>query len=133
MGSWLRVVILDDNTSIHQMLRHLVEHMNGEVIGEAADGRARINAVERLQPDVLLLDVSMPVMGGFEAARQLHESMPVVAIIFVSQHPNQANVDEAFQCGAKGYVLKRAAAAELHDAIHAVMTGNLFRSPRITP
>lgn len=131
--SWLQVVIVDDDTSMRQMLRHLVERMNGDVIAEAEDGRAGLNTTERLHPDVLLLDVSMPVMGGFEVARQLHESVPALAIIFVSQQANQAYVNEAFRCGAKGYVLKQAAATELHDAIHAVMTGNYFRSLRIAP
>ena len=129
----LRLLIVDDEVSTRQMLRQLVEDMNGEVIGEAENGLAGVNAAERLQPDVLLLDVSMPVMGGFEAARQLHESMPGLPVIFVSQHANRVYVDEAFRCRAKGYVLKRAAATELHDAIDAVMTDHLFRSLRIAP
>lgn len=129
----LRLVIVDDDASIRQMLRQLVENMDGEVIGEADDGHAGITAAERLQPDLLLLDVSMPGMGGFEAARQIRESMPDLPIIFVSQHANHAYVDEAFRCGAKGYVLKRAAATELLDAIHAVMADQPFRPLRITP
>ena len=131
MVNRLQLVIVDDDASIRQMLRQLVENMGGEVMGEAADGRTGVNAAERLQPDVLLLDVSMPVMGGFEAAHQLHESMPELAIIFVSQYANRAYVDEAFRCGAKGYVLKGAAATELPHAIHAVMADHLFRSPRL--
>ncbi len=129
----LRLVIVDDDALTRQMLRKLVESMDGEVIGEAKDGHAGISAAQSLQPDVLLLDVSMPVMGGFEAARQLRENMPELRIIFVSQHSNHAYVDEAFRCGAKGYVLKGAAATELHDAIQAVMAGQPFRSLRITP
>jgi CheY-like chemotaxis protein len=74
MVNRLRLLIVDDEVSIRQMLRQLVEDMNGGVIGEAENGLAGVNAAERLQPDVLLLDVSMPVMGGFEAARQLHKS-----------------------------------------------------------
>ena len=129
--SWPRIVIVDDDTSVRLMLRHLIERINGEVIGEAEDGLAGLNAVELLQPDVLIMDVSMPMMGGFETARQVHATMPGLAIIFVSQHADQPYVDEAFRCGAKGYVLKQAAATELSDAIHAIMQGDLFRSPRI--
>ena len=126
--SRLQVVIIDDNASIRGMLRRLVENINGKVIGEAEDGRAGINAAERLRPDLLLLDISMPGMSGFDVARELHESMPQLAVIFVTQHASQAYVDEAFRCGAKGYVLKRAVAGELFDAVQTAMRGDVFCS-----
>ena len=129
----LQVVIVDDNASIRQILRHLVEGIHGHVIGEAEDGRAGVNAAERLHPDVLLLDISMPGMSGFEVVCQLQASMPELPVIFVTQHASPAYVDEAFRCGAKGYVLKRAVASELVDAIQAVMSGNLFRSFVLAP
>lgn len=75
----------------------------------------------------------MPEMNGFDVAGQLHESMPELAIVFVTQHASQAYVDEAFRCRAKGYVLKRAMAGELLDAIQAVMRGDTFRSLGLSP
>ena len=113
------------------MLRHIVEADEHYVIGEAENGRAGVDAAENLRPDLVLLDVSMPVMGGFPAARHLHANMPELLIIFVTQHTEQVYVDEAFQCGAKGYVVKRAAVTELPNAIRAVITGQTFCSPLI--
>ena len=98
----------------------------------AENGQAGVNAAESLRPDLVLLDVSMPLMGGFPAARLLNVSMPDVPIIFVTQHTDRFYVEEAFQCGAKGYVIKRAAVTELPSAINTVMKGQVFCSPLIT-
>ena len=113
------------------MLRHIVETDKHCVVGEAENGRAGVNAAASLKPDLVLLDVSMPVMGGFPAARLLNVNMPDTPIIFVTQHTEKIYVDEAFRCGAKGYVIKRAAITELPDAIHTVMTGQVFCSPLV--
>ena len=113
------------------MLRLVIQGMDGNVIGEAENGKLGIDQAERLHPQLLLLDVSMPLMNGFTTARALKERMPQLPIIFVSQHPERAYADEAFRCGAQGYVLKRAAATELPHAIRAVLAGQVFCSPMI--
>ena len=127
----LRLLIVDDDALVRWSLRQLLVAMNQDVVGEAEDGQAGIESAVRLRPDMVLLDVSMPIMGGFEAARRLHESLPELHIIFVSQHVESAYADEAFRCGAKGYVLKRAATAELPEAIHNAEAGRFFRSPMV--
>ena len=127
----LRLLIVDDDASVRLALRRLLMAMDQDVVGEAEDGQAGIDSAVRLRPDMVLLDVSMPVMSGFEAARQLHESLPEMPIIFISQHVESTYADEAFRCGAKGYVLKRAATTELPEAIHDAEAGRVFRSPMV--
>ena len=129
--SHLQLLIIDDDAIVRSMLRYIVESDEHSVVGEADNGQAGISAAEDLRPDLILLDVSMPVMGGFPAARQLAVNMPEMPIIFVTQHTDQSYADEAFRCGAKGYVIKRAATTELPNAIHTVMAGQVFCSPLV--
>lgn len=129
----LQLLIVDDDGAIRSMLRYIVESDEHNVVGEAEDGRAGVDAAKNLQPDLVLLDVSMPIMGGFPAARLLSAHLPELPIIFVTQHNEQSYVDEAFRCGAKGYVIKQAAMTELPSAIRTVMTGQVFCSPLIKP
>ena len=123
-----RVLITDDHEAVRQVLGLTVQP-ECEVVGEATNGEEAIAETERLHPDLVLMDVSMPVMGGFEAARQMRERFPQLNIIFVSQHAEKAFADEAFRVGAKGYVLKRAVGQELTDAIRAVLAGGWYLSP----
>ena len=131
MLSQLQLLIVDDDDAIRSMLRYIVESHKHDVVGEADNGHAGVNAAENLRPDLILLDVSMPVMGGFPAARLLNAHMPELPIIFVTQHAEQDYVDEAFRCRARGYVIKQAAMTELPHAIRTVMTGQVFCSPLI--
>lgn len=127
------MLIVDDDEIVRSMLRYIVETDEHSVIGEAENGQAGVSAAESLKPDLMLLDVSMPLMGGFPAARLLNTSMPDLPIIFVTQHTDQFYADEAFRCGAKGYVIKGAAMTELPSAIDTVMSGQMFCSPLIRP
>jgi DNA-binding NarL/FixJ family response regulator len=122
-----RLLIADDDAGIRAMIRDSVED-RCEVVGEAENGLEAVNAAEQLRPDIVLLDISMPVMGGFAAARQLKEKMPALAIIFVTQYPDAAYMEEAFRLGASGYVLKRLAIRDLTAAIEEVRAGGTFRS-----
>ncbi len=122
-----RLLIADDDALVREMLRKTVG-AESEIVGEASNGLEAVAAAERLRPDVLLLDVSMPVMSGFEVARRLRDRVPELLIVFVSQYAESAYADEAFSSGARAYVLKRALIGELRDAIREVLAGRLFRS-----
>ena len=87
--------------------------------------------MERLSPELVLLDISMPAMGGFSLAQQIHHSWPAIKIIFVSQHSEQAYVDKALDVGASGYVLKRRLVMDLLPAIREVSAGHTFLSPQL--
>lgn len=97
------------------------------VVGVVHDGAAMLTAAQALNPDVILLDISMPVMNGLEAARRLLDLMPSMRIIFLTVHDRPFYVAEAFRLGARGYVLKRSA-QELPEAINRVMQGQRFLS-----
>ena len=122
-----RLLIVDDDSSIREMLRISLEQ-ECDIVGEAGNGLQAIQANDELQPDVVLLDVSMPVMDGFVAAKRLKTARPNVHIIFVSQHAERAYMDEAFRLGAEGYVLKTSAIRDLLTAIREVLAGRSFRS-----
>jgi DNA-binding NarL/FixJ family response regulator len=126
-----RVLIADDHEPVRYILRQVVE-TEFDVAGEATNGREAVDAAVHVRPDVVLLDVSMPVMGGFEAARHLRATLPEVPIIFISDHADTAYVDEAFRIGAQGYVLKRTSANELCPAIRSVLDGQSFRSSALS-
>ena len=129
MFEGLRLVIADDDQMIRQGLRIITEALGAEVLAEADNGHVCLEQVERLRPELVLLDISMPVMGGFAAARQLRARMPELRIVFVSQHSERVYIEEAFQIGVNGYILKQTAATDLGDAIQAVMSGRKFLSP----
>jgi DNA-binding NarL/FixJ family response regulator len=122
-----RLLIADDDAAIRAMIRDFLNE-DCEIVGEAENGAEAVDAAEQLHPDIVLMDISMPVMGGFAAAKQLKERMPDLLIIFVSQHPDPAYVEEAFRVGGSGYVLKRSAVRDLTTAIEHVRAGGTFRS-----
>jgi DNA-binding NarL/FixJ family response regulator len=123
-----RVLIVDDDEVIRYILRRIMES-ECEVIAEAGNGCEAITAAESLRPDIIVLDISMPILGGFEAARHIRKRAPDIHIIFASQHTNRTYVEEAFRLGAKGYVTKQAADKELPQALREVLAGSCFRSP----
>lgn len=123
-----RLLIVDDDSMIRKMLRVSIE-AEYEIVGEAENGLTAIQASDELKPDVVLLDVSMPVMDGFVAAKRLKAVQPHLHIIFVSQHFEPAYLEEAFQSGAEAYVLKSSAVRDLNTAIREVLAGRTFLSP----
>jgi DNA-binding NarL/FixJ family response regulator len=123
----MRLLIADDDAATRALIRDSVED-GCEVVGEAENGLEAVNAAEQLHPDIVLLDISMPIMGGFTAAKQLKERMPDLVIIFVTQYPEPAYIEEAFRLGARGYVLKRLAVRDLVPAIDEVRAGGTFCS-----
>src|SRR5579859_4007646 len=103
-----------------------------EVAGEAADGRAALKMVKELQPDIAILDISMPELNGLDAAEQLHRGFPKTKVIILSMHANEEYVAQALKAGAAGYLLKDAATTELDMAIKVVAQGQFYLSPSIS-
>ena len=127
------LLIVDDDAKIRTQLREIAESAGINVVGEADNGQQGLEEVARLSPAIVVLDVSMPVMGGFAAARQLRETHPDIRIIFLSQYSQKIFAEEAVSMGAAGYVLKSAAATELPSAITAIYAGEIFISERVAP
>ena len=125
----MRLVIADDDAAIRQRLRELAESLGARIVAEVKNGYEAIDVCELLLPDLILLDVSMPGMGGFGAARRLRTSMPGVRIVFVSQYADPGYAEEALRIGAQAYVMKSAAATELQKAVAAMSAGECFVSP----
>ena len=126
-----RVLMADDHSLILAGLRSLVE-VDCEVVGMVEDGRSLVEAAKRLRPDVILLDISMPLLNGLEAARQLRILVPDCKLIFLTMHASPTYATEAFQLGASGYLLKRSAASELGLAIKSVLQGQHYLTPLLT-
>ncbi len=102
-----------------------------DLVGSVEDGQALLIEAQKLRPDVILLDISMPLLNGIDAASQLKTLMPSANLIFVTQHSDPDFVTEAFRAGAAGYLLKRAAASELLTAIREVLKGHHYISPLV--
>jgi DNA-binding NarL/FixJ family response regulator len=125
-----RLLMADDHTLVLEGIRKLLEN-DFELVGAVEDGRALLHAAEQLRPDVILLDISMPLLNGIDACRQLSKSMPEIPVIFLTMHSDVAYVEEALRAGGAGYLLKRSAASELTSAITAVMLGKRYVTPLI--
>src|SRR2546421_9625306 len=126
-----RVLLADDHRLLREAFAQLLEP-NCDVVGAVADGRALLAAARELRPDIVVLDIAMPLLNGLDAARQLKRTMPEVKVIFltVSEDPDLAA--EAFRAGASGYLLKNSAASELFQAIQEVLQGRSYVTPLAT-
>jgi len=124
----MRVLLGDDHTLILDGLRSALQSQH-EIVGVAKDGRALVQAAEKLKPDLVILDISMPLLNGFEAAKQINKSLPSAKLIFLSQHLNPAYLKQALKLGASGYVLKSGAIEELQQAISMVLRGKTYITP----
>src|SRR6185503_8232866 len=113
-------------------VRALLEGARLEVVGEAADGREAIRLAASLRPDLIVLDVAMPLMNGIEAAREIRGADGKVGIIVLSMHGDRAYVTEALRAGASGYVLKSAAFSELLKAVDEVLAGRIYLAPSVS-
>jgi DNA-binding NarL/FixJ family response regulator len=131
-GKRARVVLAEDHTMVRSGVRALLEGAHLEVVGEAADGREAIRLAASLRPDLVVLDVAMPLMNGIEAAREIRGADGRVGIIVLSMHGDRAYVTEALRAGASGYVLKSAAFSELLKAVDEVLGGRLYLAPSVS-
>lgn len=128
-----RIVIVEDHTILREGLRALLStELQFDVVGEAEDGRAAIRCCEDLLPDLVLMDLSMPRMHGFEAIKEIKRQSPNVKIIALTVHKTEEYILATLQAGADGYVLKDATHAELVMAIKNVLTGKRYLSPGIS-
>jgi DNA-binding NarL/FixJ family response regulator len=125
-----RVLLADDHALVLDGLRKILEP-ECEVVGAVEDGRSLLAAAKKLQPDIILLDISMPLLNGVEAARRLRAAAPDAKVIFVTMHADATYVAGAFRAGASGYVLKRCASLELLKAINQVLNGREYVTPLI--
>jgi two-component system, NarL family, response regulator NreC len=128
----LRVLLGDDHTVLRQGLRKILEdRRDWRVVAEAGNGRDAVREAIDKTPDVAVLDIGMPLLNGIEATRQIVRRAPSVRVLILSMHSDQAYVTQAVQAGARGYLLKESAGAELIEAIATVAGGKSFFSPAV--
>jgi len=129
----IRILLVDDHAILREGIRALLEdEPDMAVIGEAEDGRTAVRLACQLKPDVVLMDIAMPLLNGLEATRQIRHDCPGVNVLILTMHENDEYIHQALTNGAKGYILKDATAHELIDAIHAIQRGEAILSPAIT-
>jgi DNA-binding NarL/FixJ family response regulator len=124
----LRVLLGDDHALILDGIRAALQPYH-DIVGQAADGKALVEAAERLHPDLVVLDISMPILNGLESAKRIKKALPSTRLIILSQHLNPAYLKQALKAGASGYVLKSGATEELQKAIDTVMRGETYITP----
>jgi DNA-binding NarL/FixJ family response regulator len=127
--SKLRVLLADDNTQVLDYVRQFLAANGCEVIGTAADGQSAVNAAAQLLPDILVLDISMPILNGIRAARRVLEVNLSIKIVFLTAHKDSATCRAAMDTGACCYVLKARLASDLIPAIKFARDGRRFVSP----
>lgn len=124
------VILADDHTLVLEGFRRLLE-AQCELLATVGDGQALLKAVAQQHPDIVILDISMPVMNGIEAARALKSQFPSIKLLFVTMHADPAYIRAAFQAGASGYILKQSLGDELTQALHAMLRGHTYVTPLI--
>jgi DNA-binding NarL/FixJ family response regulator len=128
----VRVLIADDHVMVRQGLRALLDREGFDVVGEASNGQEAVDMAGSTQPDVAVMDVSMPIMNGVEAAQELARHTPLTRCILLTRHDDDQYVLAALRAGVRGYVLKSQAAIDLSHAIREVSRGQLYLSPGIS-
>jgi two-component system, NarL family, response regulator NreC len=129
----LRVMLADDHSVMRSGLRALLERQaNLEVVGEGENGREAVELAATLKPDVIVMDVGMPILNGIEATKTIVGDNPSAAVVVLSMHADESYVMRALNAGARGYLLKDSAAGDLVSAISAVSQGKSFFSPKVS-
>ena len=128
----VRIVLADDHTIVRQGLRKVLEERaDWEVVAEAGDGREAVQLCEQHRPDVVILDVAMPLLNGIEATRQITKRVPNTRVLVLSMHADEAYVTQILRAGATGYLLKDSADVDLFKAVEEAAKGRSFFSPAI--
>ncbi len=128
----IRVVLADDHILVRQGLKSLLEREKIQVIAEASDGQEAVALAEAHHPDIAVIDISMPILNGIDAVRELGRSCPKTKAILLTQHEEDQYIREALQAGVKGYVLKNQVASDLVHAIQQVSRGQFYLSPGVS-
>jgi DNA-binding NarL/FixJ family response regulator len=126
-----RILLADDHTMIRAGIQKLLEP-HYEVVGSVEDGLALLKVAEVLKPDVVLVDVGMPLLNGLDAVRELKKKMPLVKVVFLTMNPDADIAAEAMQIGASAYLLKNSEPSELLQAVHDVVRGLSYVTPQIS-
>lgn len=128
----IRILIADDHGVVAEGLQYLVAaNSDFEVVGQVADGREAVRRALELEPDIVVMDMAMPLMNGIEAARVIHDRIPGTRVIMLSMYSNPEYVYRALEAGASGFVVKRSAARELVNAIRAVHAGRRYLGTQV--
>lgn len=128
----IQVLLADDHAILRDGLRALLSMADDiEVVGEARTGREALAEAERLQPDVVLMDITMPELDGVEACRRIRQQFPEMRVLFLTMHEAEEYFFRALRAGGSGYIVKRTVAADLMAAIRAVARGDAFLSPSV--
>jgi len=125
-----RVLLADDHQIVLEGLKNLLEQ-EFELVGTVVDGKALVDEALKLHPDIIVVDISMPLLNGIEAVRQIKSSNKRIKVVFLTMHPDVTYATMAFDAGASGYVLKNSASRELITAINEAMKGRTYVTPRI--
>lgn len=129
----IKVFLADDHTIVRQGLAKLLEaEPNIKVVGEAQDGREAVNKVQKLNPDIVIMDIAMPLLNGIEATRQIKKVLPQIKIIILSMHSHDRYISELIKLGASGYLLKDSTGSEIVKAVSAAVKGDVYLSPSIS-
>ena len=129
----LRILIADDHAIVRQGLKLLIDNQpDMEVVGEAADGHAVLALAKTVQPDIVVMDISMPGMNGLVATRSLKEQQPRVTVVALTRHEDDTYLEELLRAGASAYVLKQSAPADFLKAVRAVAAGGIYLDPAMT-
>lgn len=131
MASRSRILIADDHTLIAELCRKLLD-MEFDVVGTVSDGHALVRAAHELKPDVVVVDIAMPILNGLDAGKQVKEMLPAVKLVYLTMNPDIEVAAEAFRRGAHGYLLKTCAASELVVAVRDVLRGKSYMSPALS-
>lgn len=128
----ITVLLVDDHAYIRKGIRYLLESLpDVEVVATAANGIEAVAKARTLQPNIVITDISMPLMNGIEATRQIHECCPGVHILALSLYPDKEYIESALEAGASGYILKQSIGDELPEAIRSIYNGKRFLSRQI--
>ncbi|HMS82743.1 MAG TPA: response regulator transcription factor [Nitrospira sp.] len=125
-----RILLADDHLLVAEGIQRLLEP-EAEIVGVFADGRALVKALPETHPDLIIVDISLPLLNGLDAARQVKQFDPSIKILVLTMHADQVFVVEAFRLGVTGYVLKQSLSGELQHAVREVLKGNTYISPSI--
>jgi DNA-binding NarL/FixJ family response regulator len=129
----ITVFLADDHAVVRDGLRHLLEAQPDiKVVGDAANGRQTLQLIDRLNPDVAIMDIAMPELNGIEAARKIRTDCPSTQVIILSIYSTEEHVSRALQAGARGYVLKESAGIEVVNAVRAVHSGHHYLSQKLS-